>query len=151
MLSVTRMIGSSQYLRRAPRKRHICRTKSITFLPCSRRKRHQYILRKLSGAGPGGAPSFSLDSEGSANVEDGQGKTVAGKLPAVIVCHGSRAAGAWTSTGQQLANAAGDEQENADADLLFIQRPTGNDFDDLLVWVAPGVLKARLVSAGRLP
>jgi len=50
-----------------------------------------------------------------------------------------------------LAGAAGDESENADADLTFIAGQPSNNFDDLLTWVVPSILKSKMVAAGRLP
>ena len=50
-----------------------------------------------------------------------------------------------------LDGAAGDELENADADLTFIAGQPSNNFDDLLTWVVPSILKSKMVAAGRLP
>jgi len=94
---------------------------------------------------------FRLDTEGRANIEDGAGNRIASKIPAVIVSHGSRNFGAYQSPGNQIPGAAGDELENANSTLTFVSRTPGNDFDDLLIWVAPGVLMAKMVAAGRLP
>jgi len=63
-----------------------------------------------------------------------------------------------------------DEQENVGATLgggpsgrnypvandeVFVSRTistaTGSNFDDLVIWIAPGTLYGQLVSAGRLP
>jgi hypothetical protein len=45
-----------------------------------------------------------------------------------------------------------------DGTLPFVSRPavsnssaTGGEFDDIVVWVTPGVLFNRMVSAGKLP
>ena len=72
-------------------------------------------------------------------------------LPAVVVSHGSRGAGAWQPNGSQLPGAAGDEAENADADLTFISRTQDGNFDDLVTWIVPSILKSKMVAAGRLP
>ena len=98
---------------------------------------------------------FKLDTEGRANIEDGVGNRIAIKVPAVIVSHGSRNFGAYQSSGNQIAGAAGDELENADSEAaiiqIFVSRTPGNDFDDQVTWIAPGVLMAKMVAAGLLP
>lgn len=113
-----------------------------------------YASSAFTGAVPAGSlASFSMATNGNANVRESSATTnnLASDLPAVIVSHGSRGAGAWLADGTQISGVAGDEAENADADLLFFSRPPGPAFDDLVVWVAPAILKARMVAAGRLP
>lgn len=97
--------------------------------------------------------SFSLASVGNINVKESAGSTtsIASELPAVVVSHGSKSAGAYQSSGAKLPGASGDEAENADADLSFVAHAPGGSFDDLLIWIAPSILKAKMVAAGRLP
>jgi hypothetical protein len=61
--------------------------------------------------------------------------------------------GAYRSDGTQVGGAAGDELENANADLarIFVSRIPSPDFDDLVSWVPPNVLKGRMVASNRLP
>lgn len=94
---------------------------------------------------------FSLETNGRATIQDGAGNDLASAIPALVVSHGNRGAGAYLSSGQQLGGAAGDEAENADADLIFISRPPNDSFDDQLLWLPATLLKARLVAVGRLP
>ena len=98
---------------------------------------------------------FKLDTKGRANIEDGAGNRIAIGVPAVIVSHGSRNFGAYQSSGNQIAGAAGDELENTDIETastqIFVSRTPGNNFDDLVTWIAPGILMAKMVAAGRLP
>lgn len=94
---------------------------------------------------------FTLDTVGRAYVQDGLGHDIAREIPAVVVSHGSRNAGGYLANGAQQAGANGDEAENADADLLFISRSPNDTFDDLVTWIVPTVLKARLVAVGKLP
>jgi prepilin-type N-terminal cleavage/methylation domain-containing protein len=98
---------------------------------------------------------FKLDTEGRADIEDGAGNRIAIKVPAVIVSHGSRNFGAYQSSGNQIAGAAGDELENTDIETattqIFVSRTPGNDFDDQVTWIAPGVLMGKMVAAGWLP
>ena len=57
----------------------------------------------------------------------------------------------WSTgkNGENLGNA--DEAENAAQTLNFIARPTDNEFDDIVDWVSPFVLKSKMLSAQRLP
>lgn len=94
--------------------------------------------------------------------------TYATGLPAVIVSHGRNGAGAQTTGGITLPAPTGaDELENVDDDATFMSRGYARgtagcaddedegtalcEFDDLVVWLAPSILNARMVSAGRLP
>lgn len=113
-----------------------------------------YAHGSFTGAVPSGAlASFTLDTVGNANVKAGSGSSsnVASDLPAVVVSHGSRGAGGWQPNGSQLPGVSGDEAENADADLTFISRTQDGNFDDLVTWIVPSILKSRMVAAGRLP
>lgn len=113
-----------------------------------------YAQGSFTAAVPSGAlASFTLDTVGNANVKASSGSSgnVASDLPAVVVSHGSRGAGAWQPNGSQLPGAAGDEAENTDADLAFISRTQDGNFDDLVTWVVPSILKSKMVAAGRLP
>ena len=94
---------------------------------------------------------FTLDTEGRANIEDGLGNKIASKVPAVIVSHGSRNAGAYQSSGNQIGGATGNEQENANSTLTFVSHTPSDSFDDLLIWISPSILKSKMVAAGRLP
>ncbi len=113
-----------------------------------------YAHGSFTGAVPSGAlASFTLDTVGNANVKAGSGSSsnVASDLPAVVVSHGSRGTGAWQPNGSQLPGVSGDEAENADADLTFISRTQDGNFDDLVTWIVPSILKSKMVAAGRLP
>jgi prepilin-type N-terminal cleavage/methylation domain-containing protein len=113
-----------------------------------------FASSSFTGAVPVGAlASFTLDTDGNANIKATSSSTsnLATNLPAVVVSHGSRGAGAWQPSGAQLPGAAGDELENSDADLTFIAGQPSNSFDDLLTWVVPSILKSKMVAAGRLP
>jgi type II secretory pathway pseudopilin PulG len=67
-------------------------------------------------------------------------------VPAVIFSRGPNGIAAPVSA---------DELENANNDCLFVSRTysaaTGNEFDDLIVWMSPGILKSRMVTAQKLP
>lgn len=93
------------------------------------------------------------DNAGTANVKLTATSTsnIASDLAAVVVSHGSRGLGGYTTGGSLVAGAAGDEAENADADLTFVAHTQSMDFDDLVAWITPALLKARLVAVGKLP
>jgi prepilin-type N-terminal cleavage/methylation domain-containing protein len=101
----------------------------------------------------GALASFTLDTLGNANIKDAaaSGYDIASALPAVIVSHGSRGIGGYQNSGVQLPGAAGEEAENADADLTFIAHTPTDSFDDLVTWIIPTVLKSRMVAVGKLP
>ena len=95
--------------------------------------------------------------------------TLADAVPAVVVSHGANGHGAWRAGGVTLALPAGhvDEAANAGAGSIYYARdyaaaradchddgagqPAPCGFDDLLRWISPTILAARLVRAGRLP
>lgn len=99
------------------------------------------------------ATGVAPDTAGLANIKefDSSGNYIASDLPAVIVSHGSRPAGAWQPGGNQLPGAINDELENANANLTFVSRTPSDSFDDILMWIPSSVLKAKMVAAGRLP
>ena len=120
-----------------------------------------FVSQKFTAALTGSAQaSFTLttgspnavpaDNAGTANILN-NGINIASDLPAVIVSHGKRAAGAFTSTGNQIAGATGDEAENADNDLSFVSHSPNDSFDDLVGWIIPSILKSRMVAVGKLP
>lgn len=91
------------------------------------------------------------------------------KPAALLLIHGPNGWGAISAATNALvlppgcAAAAGcadmsaNEIENADGDLIFVSRPpspsnsSGGQFDDIVIWLSPHVLKQRLVAGGRLP
>ncbi len=107
----------------------------------------------------GALASFTLSTgippnstAGLANIEDGSGNKIASFVPAVIVSHGSRSAGAYQSTGTKLPTSAdANEASNSNATQTFISRTPSDTFDDLVTWIVPSILKSKMVAAGRLP
>lgn len=100
--------------------------------------------------------SFSLTDPGDITVNNGvvNGSIViATNIPALFVSHGKNGLGAYRPDGTQVGGAAGDELENANADLarIFVSRIPSPDFDDLVSWVPLNVLKSRMVASNRLP
>jgi prepilin-type N-terminal cleavage/methylation domain-containing protein len=97
--------------------------------------------------------SFALCSNGNLNVGLTIGNSdVAANIPAVIVSHGANGLGAYTTAGQQIPGASGDENENIDNNNNFVSHDfVQNGFDDLLVWIPLNILANRMVAAGKLP
>jgi len=91
--------------------------------------------------------SFGLCSEGNIDViaAAGTSEYIARWIPALIVSHGSN--GANTSSAH--------ETENLDGDAIFVDRDLSGDassaFDDVVGWISPQVLRAKMVEAGILP
>jgi prepilin-type N-terminal cleavage/methylation domain-containing protein len=94
--------------------------------------------------------SFTLTDDGTLTVTNGSAN-IATTLVAVVVSHGKNGAGAYQTDGTRLTLGTGDELENADGDNTFVSRTNAPDFDDLLAWLSPAVLKARMVASSRLP
>ncbi len=95
---------------------------------------------------------------------------VADRLPAILIFHGPNGLGAFKMDGNQNAlpgPGSIDEVENIDMtnDHWHARTPTPDvgacdddipgqpycEFDDILIWISPHVLKSRMVQAGRLP
>jgi prepilin-type N-terminal cleavage/methylation domain-containing protein len=97
--------------------------------------------------------AFTLQSTSNANVRPAasSGNKHADKLPAIIVSHGRNGLGGYRTNGQRTPSTNTDEAENADADLIFVNRLPDDSFDDLLTWINPAILNTRLMAAGRLP
>jgi len=119
-----------------------------------------FASTKFSASVAAGAQcSFAMDTgvapnnAGTANVKLNGASTsnIASDLAAVIVSHGAQGVGGYTTSGTKIAGATGDEDENADANQTFIARSPTTDFNDLLAWVTPTLLKSRMVAVGKLP
>lgn len=127
--------------------------------PWDRRLTYFVSVKFSTPLSAGSLSSFTMstgvapDNAGTGNVKltASSASNIASDLAAVIVSHGSRGLGGYTTSGAMIAGAAGDEAENADADLTFIAHTQSMDFDDLLTWITPALLKSRLVAVGKLP
>jgi prepilin-type N-terminal cleavage/methylation domain-containing protein len=117
---------------------------------------HRYtytVTQEFANDPLGGALStFLLTDNGGITVRSTAGGVIVGSnIPAIILSHGKNGLGAYSPDGTQLGGAVGDEFENANADVNFVSRTHAPDFDDVLSWVSPFVLKGRMVAANRLP
>src|SRR5690606_18495822 len=90
---------------------------------------------------------FTLMTEGDVEIRDSAGgasSLLASKILEVLVSKGKYGEGSGV-----------DESENSNMDHVFVSRPpttdSGNEFDDLVVWLPATILFNRMVSAGRLP
>lgn len=89
--------------------------------------------------------SFSLCSDGDITVLDSSGgNNVATDIPVIVVSHGKN----W-------AFRSLDEEENTNKDPIFVDKDysqeDGAEYDDLLIWISPHILKTMSVKAGMLP
>lgn len=89
--------------------------------------------------------SFCINSTGNIDIDDDAGNSVAENVPAIVISYGS-------NDGQRGAS----ETANQDGNITFIQKDyttgnTGDDFDDLLMWISTSTLIYRMVQAERLP
>ena len=98
-----------------------------------------------SGVAPNNSATANVKLTGAST------SNIASDLAAVLVSHGAQGSGGYTTNGTKIAGAAGDEAENTDTDLTFISRTPASDFNDLLIWITPALLKSRLVAVGKLP
>lgn len=93
------------------------------------------------------AVSFELCSSGDINVADQSvgGTIVANNVPAAIVSSGKN----WSEAPSV------NEAENSDGDRLLVSRvytsAAGQEFDDLVSWISPNILRSKMVQANRLP
>ncbi|MFK7730165.1 MAG: prepilin-type N-terminal cleavage/methylation domain-containing protein [Pseudomonadales bacterium] len=102
--------------------------------------------------------SFTLCAAGNLEVLDNNGDAIAQQLPAIVLSHGkTRLENAATNTARSIVEARNfnpDQHSDGTADSkrkqLFSERD-GFEFDDIVEWVPHSVLKAKMVSAGRLP
>ncbi|MFN7753384.1 MAG: type II secretion system protein [Pseudomonadota bacterium] len=99
------------------------------------------------------APALRVCSTGAgATATDcASGTTLASNAVAVIWSLGPNAATGGTSVDE----AQNPNPNSANADAVFVSRVRGStavaEFDDLVTWLSPNVLYARLVAAGQLP
>jgi prepilin-type N-terminal cleavage/methylation domain-containing protein len=100
----------------------------------------------------GGLPStFTLTDVGALTITNGA-VSIANQIAAVVVSHGKNGLGAYQPDGSKLAGAALDELSNSNAaDDTFVSRTHAPDFDDLVGWLSPNLLKSRMVASNRLP
>lgn len=95
--------------------------------------------------------SFSLCSDGDIvawNMEDNTDpdfEIVATGIPAIVISEGKN----WA------ISTSADETENTNGDVTFVEKDysatAGAEFDDLMIWISPHVLRTMTVKAGILP
>jgi prepilin-type N-terminal cleavage/methylation domain-containing protein len=115
-----------------------------------RRLTYRVTAAWADAPGAGLLSSFAMTDNGDITVTNGAAN-IATTLPAVIVSHGKNGVGAFLTDGTQVGGATGDELQNANNNTTFVSRTHAPDFDDLVTWVSPNVLKTRMVAASRLP
>jgi prepilin-type N-terminal cleavage/methylation domain-containing protein len=98
------------------------------------------------------APAINMGSVGDNTVQNLAAVSLASQVPAVIVSHGQDGAGSRNRLGALTgagSNAA--QQENSDADTIFVSDIASGGFDDLTVWLPLTTLLGRMIEAGALP
>lgn len=98
--------------------------------------------------------NFTLASNGNLTIKTAAtgGTNIATSIPALFASHGPNGYGAYTSQGTQIpASSDPDEADNSNAGTLFVSHDSTPTFDDLVVWISPGILFSRMVAAGKLP
>lgn len=109
------------------------------------------------------ATSFNLNTSATGGLRVcsstgcGSPATLTSTAVAVVISHGSNGRGAINAN-TNLSNpppASVDEANNANNDREAVSRPlstvTGNEFDDLVVWLPRFIVNNRMITAGRLP
>ncbi len=113
-----------------------------------------------TGGGCADAPagvSFQLCSNGAATILDGAaGANLVTGAIVVVVSGGANAGTPYVSlSAHEQENHADDEGGAAPAPNEFVlksfSREATNEFDDLLVWIAPNILMNRMIVSERLP
>lgn len=110
---------------------------------------------------PANGAAFAMSESGNIIVEDRDGINIVQDAPAVLVSFGPQGQQVWTASGFQCPGTADGfsqhEISNCDGNRTFVDAdyrtadsPDGR-FDDMLLWIPPAVLKARMIDAGRLP
>jgi prepilin-type N-terminal cleavage/methylation domain-containing protein len=112
------------------------------------------VVDKYSNMGAG----FTLTNEAALRICEDSActKVIANNLPAVVVSHGKNGAGAFNVLGgTNPAPVGSDEMSNQNADNNFVfhvpSNVTGNEFDDIVIWISPYILFNRMIAAGKLP
>ncbi len=102
--------------------------------------------------------SFALCAAGNLEILDNTGTAIAQQLPAIVLSHGKirmvGSAGNVARSTSEARNFNPNQHADGTADSKRQQRyseQTGFEFDDIVEWVPHSVLKAKMVSAGRLP
>lgn len=102
--------------------------------------------------------SFALCSNGDINIFGNNADAEAGvnflaqNVPAIVVSHGAN----WSDTPSDDEEENYEDSSNANDELSrFVYRDfssdEGNEFDDLMIWISPHVLRTKMLNAGLLP
>ncbi|MBA3581429.1 MAG: type II secretion system protein [Gammaproteobacteria bacterium] len=112
---------------------------------------YRYMVQAAYADDNAGQMSFTLeDPSATIEVRDAADNPLATDLPAIIYSLGP-------NTADTLATASDIEDQNIDANRIYVQAeysPNGSNatrFDDIVVWLSPFELRARMVEARVLP
>ncbi|OGR08156.1 MAG: hypothetical protein A2511_01145 [Deltaproteobacteria bacterium RIFOXYD12_FULL_50_9] len=113
--------------------------------------------------------SFALCSDGDITIRNVEGgaTSIAAGIPAVIISHGRNGFNAYLSTGTQIIDPSSGADENSNAindagtpaELVSTTPrdpdpsavPPRTEYDDLVIWISPNILKSKMITAGKLP
>jgi type II secretory pathway pseudopilin PulG len=99
----------------------------------------------------GASASFTLTDTANGVVTNGT-SNIATEVPAIFVSHGKNGSGGYTADGTRMTlSSNANELSNSNGDATFVSRTLADDFDDVVGWVSPHVLKSRMVAGSRLP
>ncbi|MFK8067344.1 MAG: prepilin-type N-terminal cleavage/methylation domain-containing protein, partial [Gammaproteobacteria bacterium] len=101
----------------------------------------------LAGTGCGVATtgvSFELCSVGDITINDANSVQIVDEIPVVVFSQGKEDLASRTSTPETDNN--GNDSIYVYSDISMV---TGAEYDDMMVWISPNILKYRMVQAGR--
>lgn len=127
--------------------------------------RYRYWVSDNYATNTGFALSTADTGTGNATIQtrrNDNNVNIAVNAVAVVFSHGKNSFGSTSMEGvtqpavPALGNGYDDENENIDADAIFMRRPpadigvasTGGVFDDILIWINSYELKAKMVEVG---
>jgi len=100
----------------------------------------------------GESATFSLTDIGDINVYDARGgNEVAKDIPAVVLSHGKNRPLVADASTDEVENYEDPANPGNDDPKKFVSRSYDNTFDDMVIWISPNVLRAKMVEAGLLP
>ncbi len=92
--------------------------------------------------------SFTLCTAGTLTLRDDTAQIIASQIPALVISHGKN--WALPTSGRSPREAANFASSGDKYDQDY-SNTAGSEFDDLVAWVSPNILKHKMVAAGKLP
>ena len=96
--------------------------------------------------------SFTLADTGDITIKDAHnGNNVAISIPVVVLSHGKNRPQATDASVDEIENYEDPANPGNDVPKEIVSRTYDDTFDDMVSWISPNVLRARMVEAGLLP